>query len=343
MSTEPSKPIHIAQHDLSASVMIIAEVGNNHEGDVEVAREMVVAAAEAGADAVKFQTIEPSRLVAADQPARLEQLGRFELSRAEFESLADTARANDLLFLSTPFHLPAIEWLDPIVPAFKIASGDCTYTRLLETVAQTGKPILLSTGAATLDEVRTAQQTIAAVHAENDVDPGVVLLHCVVSYPTEEADANLSAIADLATLGTMVGYSDHTSGPDAAVLSVALGARVIEKHFTLDKAYSDFRDHTLSADPDDLKSLVHRVRQAETLIGTGGKRVLPVEEEVRTAVRRAVHALRDIAAGSVLTADDTVCLRPADGIAPADEGTLIGRRVDRDIAAGTPIDESALD
>ena len=220
---------------------------------------------------------------------------------------------------------------------------DCTYTRLLETVAQTGKPILLSTGAATLDEVRTAQQTIAAVHAENDVDPGVVLLHCVVSYPTEEADANLSAIADLATLGTMVGYSDHTSGPDAAVLSVALGARVIEKHFTLDKAYSDFRDHTLSADPDDLKSLVHRVRQAETLIGTGGKRVLPVEEEVRTAVRRAVHALRDIAAGSVLTADDTVCLRPADGIAPADEGTLIGRRVDRDIAAGTPIDESALD
>ncbi len=329
-------------HDLNDRVMIVAEIGNNHEGDAALAHDMIAAAAEAGADAVKFQTIEPARLVAADQTARIEQLGRFHLPQATFEDLARTAAENNVMFLSTPFHPGAVGWLGKIAPGFKIASGDLTYTGLLESVAATGKPILLSTGAATMDEVRTAKDTIEAVWNDAGVSPGLAILHCTVSYPTEPADANLSAIPDLATLGATVGFSDHTIGIDAAVLSVALGARVIEKHFTLDKNHSDFRDHALSADPGDMKALVAGVRNAEALIGRGGKRVLDCEAEVGPAVRRSVHALRDIAAGAELTSDDIVCVRPEGGIAPSGEIALAGRTAKAAITAGTPLTEDML-
>lgn len=341
MSTAPH--FTFGTHDLNEKVMIVAEIGNNHEGDAGLAREMVIAAAEAGADAVKFQTIEPAKLVAADQTARIAQLGRFHLSNEIFEGLAETATAHGAMFLSTPFHLDAAEWLGGIAPGFKIASGDLTYTRLLETVAAAGKPILLSTGASTMDEIRAAKANIENVWAAAGTSPGLVLLHCTVSYPTAPQDANLSALPDLASLGTAVGFSDHTIGNEAAVLSVALGARVIEKHFTLDKNQSDFRDHQLSADPADMKALVEAVRRTETLIGSGGKRVLDCEAEVAPAVRRSVHAARDIAAGAVLGTDDTICLRPQGGVAPSGEAALAGRRAKAAIAAGTIITDGMLD
>lgn len=334
--------MHIGHFDLEQDILVVAEIGNNHEGDLSHATDMVVAAAEAGADAVKFQTIEPTLLVSRDQTARLEQLGRFRLSREDYETLADVAANAGVMFLSTPFYLDAVAWLDKRVPAFKIASGDCTYTRLLETVAQTGKPILLSTGATTLEEVRTAQSTIEDIWTQAGVQPGLVLLHCTVSYPTAPEDANLSALSDLAQLGTTIGYSDHTIGVEAAVLAVAMGARVIEKHFTLDKNFSNFRDHTLSADPDDLAELVRRLRAAKALIGSGGKRVLPCEAEARTAVRRSVHAARDIDTGTTLTLDDTVCLRPGSGIVPAQEASLVGRTVKSALVAGTIIDDGTI-
>lgn len=334
--------MRIGNHNLTERVFVIAEIGNNHEGDAGLARDMVIAAAESGADAVKFQTIEPARLVSSDQTARLEQLGRFRLSHETFESLAETAQAHGVMFLSTPFHLDAVAWLDRTAPGFKIASGDMTYTRLLETVAATGKPILLSTGASDLDEVRAAKKTIEDVWAADGVSPGLVLLHCTVSYPTEPGDANLSAIPDLARLGTTVGFSDHTIGIEAAVLSVALGARAIEKHFTLDKNYSDFRDHALSAEPADLRALVDAVRRADILIGSGGKRVLDCETEAARGVRRSVHAARDLPAGSVLDADDTICLRPQGGVTPDGEASLAGRSIKTAIAAGAVITEDML-
>jgi len=332
----------IGNVDTDQTVMIIAEIGNNHEGDVAFARDMVVAAAEAGADAVKFQTIEPRKLVAADQTARIAQLERFQLSRETFEDLAKTAAANNVMFLSSVFSLDAVDWLGDIMPAFKIASGDMTYTRLLEKVALTGKAILLSTGAADLDEVRTAQQTIEDVWARTGVRPGLAILHCTVNYPTAAGDANLSALADLATLGVTVGYSDHTLGNTAALLSVGMGARVIEKHFTLDNNHSDFRDHAVAADPAGFAELVNQVREAEMIIGSGGKRRLPCEVEAAPGVRRSVHAARDIAAGTKLTAEDTICLRPEGGITPAKEADLIGRTANVAIPAGTIIDENAI-
>ena len=335
--------IKIGDHDLSHSVMIVAEIGNNHEGDMGVAKEMISAAAESGANAVKFQTIEPSQLVSSNQVDRIEQLTRFYLSRADFEELAEIAKSSGVYFLSTPFYLDSVSWLDNLVPAFKIASGDCDYTKLLETVARTKKPILLSTGASTLEEVRSSQQTISKVHSDLGIDPRLVLLHCVVSYPTKVNDANLSALLELSQLGTVIGYSDHTIGTDAAVLSVGMGARLIEKHFTLDKNYSEFRDHALSADPDEMADLIKKVRHAEILIGSAGKNVLPCEEGSRSAVRRSVHASIDLQDGHNLSPSDTLCLRPADGIPPTEEASLVGRTLKQRVKAGMQIATANID
>lgn len=327
----------IGPHDLDQTVLVIAEVGNNHEGSYSRAEEMIGRAKEAGAGAVKFQTIVPDKLVAASETARIAQLTRFQFSYAQFETLAATARREGITFLSTPFDLDSVAALDPLVPAFKIASGDNDFFPLLEAVALTGKPILLSTGLADRGEIAAAKRFIDAVWRRTGRPGSLALLHCVVSYPTAAADANLSAIQDLATLGCTVGYSDHTIGIAAATLSVALGARVIEKHFTLDKNQSDFHDHKLSADPADLAELVRRVREAETLLGSGGKTVLPCEEAVRDRVRRGIAASRDLAAGTVITLADLTWVRPRAGLAPGQEAALIGRRLTVAVPRGAPI------
>jgi sialic acid synthase SpsE len=327
----------IGPHDLDSRVMIVAEIGNNHEGSLALAEEMIGRATEAGADAVKFQTIVPERLVSPSETARVAQLERFRLSYEQFAQLAETARHAGVQFLSTPFDIESVAALDPLVPAFKIASGDNDFLPLLTVVAKTGKPIVMSGGLADLDTLRASKRHIETVWREAGKDPGLVILHCVVSYPTVPADATLCALKDVAALGCTVGYSDHTIGVDAAVLSVALGARLIEKHFTIDKNHSDFRDHKLSADPADMAELVRRVRQAEELIGTGGKRVLPCEANVLTAVRRSVVAARDLGAGAVIAWDDLSWVRPRSGLAPGREGELVGRTLAVDVARGAPI------
>jgi len=327
----------IGPHDLDQSVLVIAEIGNNHEGSYARAEEMIGRAKAAGAGAVKFQTIVPDRLVSAGETARIAQLTRFRFSYAQFEGLAATARREGISFLSTPFDIESVAALDPLVPAFKIASGDNDFFALLEAVALTGKPILLSTGLADRAAIVASKKFIEAIWQRSDKSGELALLHCVVSYPTVPADASLSAIPDLATLGCTVGYSDHTIGVSAAILSVALGARVIEKHFTLDKNQSDFHDHKLSADPADLAELVRRVREAEILLGSGGKRVLPCEEAVRERVRRGIAASRDLAAGTVLSAGDLTWVRPRSGLAPGEEGKLIGKRLAVAVAHGTSI------
>lgn len=335
--------VSIGPHDLGRRTFIVAEAGNNHEGDIGRAREMVIRAAAAGADAVKFQTIVPERLVAATETARREQLGRFQLSTDQFAELAGLAAENGILFLSTPFDLDSVGVLDPLVPAFKIASGDNDFAALLEAVAATGKPILLSTGLADLAMIVRSKALIERVWARAGTAPGLVLLQCTVSYPALPADANLRALRALASLGCPVGFSDHTLGLDAAVLSVALGAVVIEKHFTLDKAQSAFRDHALSADPDELAELVRRVRLAETLLGDGEKRILPVEAAAAAGVRRGSYAARPLAAGTVISADDIVGLRPCRGVPAAEAATLVGRRLAVAVADGAPIAPELLE
>jgi N,N'-diacetyllegionaminate synthase len=327
----------VGPHDLDKAVFIVAEIGNNHEGSFARAEEMIGRAKEAGADAVKFQTIVPEKLASAADTARIAQLTRFQFSYAQFEALAKTAERAGITFLSTPFDIESVAALDPLVPAFKIASGDNDFFPLLEAVAGTGKPILMSTGLSDLDGVARAKRVIEAAWQRAGRRGDLALLHCVVSYPAAPADATLLAIRDLATLGCTIGYSDHTIGNAAAVLSVALGARVIEKHFTLDKNQSDFHDHKLSADPRDLAELVRRVREAEILLGSGGKRVLPCEAAVRERVRRGIAASRDLAPGTVVAASDLTWVRPRAGLAPGREAELIGRRLTVAIPRGAPI------
>jgi N-acetylneuraminate synthase/N,N'-diacetyllegionaminate synthase len=320
---------------LDRDVLVIAEIGNNHEGSYARAEEMIARAGKAGAQAVKFQTIVPERLVTADQEARLATLRRFQFSRAQFEGLARTAAENGLMFLSTPFDVGCVEWLAPLVPAFKVASGDNDYTPLLRAVAATGKPVILSTGMAGLDEVAAARDLLRAEWARLGCgDPGLALLHCVVSYPTPPVEANLAAITALHTLGETVGYSDHTLGIEAAVAAVAMGARVIEKHFTLDKNLSEFRDHKLSADPGELAELVRRIRLVEEMRGRTEKRVMAAEEGALTAVRRGVYAAHDLAAGVTLRAEDLEYLRPRTGLSPREADRRLGTRLTRPVKAG---------
>lgn len=323
--------------DTSRRVLIIAEIGNNHEGALARAEAMVEAAARAGADAVKFQTIVPDRLVAPDQVERLRQLERFRLTPDQFARLAEHAGNTGVTFLSTPFDLDSVDWLNPLVPAFKIASGDNDFYPLLERVATTGKPVLLSSGMADLDQVLASRDFLWQVWKKAGLTGELAVLHCVSSYPTPPEEANLRAITELSGIGIVPGYSDHTVGVAAAPLAVALGARIIEKHFTLDKQLSSFRDHRLSADPVEFAELVRRVRETEAMLGSGGKQVQPSEAASTRSARRSIVARRDLPAGHRIRWDDLDWLRPRVGLPPGREAELVDGILARPHRRGEPI------
>lgn len=327
----------IGKRDTSRGVFIIAEIGNNHEGDAKRAEKLIRLAAKAGADAVKFQTIVPEKLVSAREKDRIEQLRRFQLSYAQFEALKKVADAEGVEFLSTPFDLESADFLAPLVPAFKIASGDNNFVPLIAHVAQIGKPLIVSAGLASPQEIRRLVELVRGVRRDRKIADDLAILHCVVSYPAKDEDADLLSIRMISELGVVPGYSDHTIGIDAAVLSVALGARIIEKHFTDDKNYSQFRDHQLSADAADLTELVVRVRRAEKLLGDGKKTMKDAERENALKVRRSIVAKRDLERGSVVLPQDITWVRPGGGLAPGEEKQVLGRRLSRAVLQGEMI------
>lgn len=324
----------IADFDLDKDILVIAEIGNNHEGSYTLAEEMVGLAAEAGAGAVKFQTIVPEKLVSTRQKERVEQLKRFQLTYEEFERLSQVAKEEKIIFLSTPFDIESARFLDPLVPAYKIGSGDNNFYPLIDVVARTGKPIIMSAGLTDLQGVRKSVDFITNIWNENAIDQDMSILHCVTSYPASPDEVNLLAIKDLQRLNVTVGYSDHTLGIDAAVLSVALGARIIEKHFTIDKNYSDFRDHQLSADPDELARLVQQVREASVLLGQSEKIIQGSETSLMGEVRRSVVAKQDLDMRTVVTWDNLSWVRPGGGLAPGNEEMIVGKRLKNDVKAG---------
>lgn len=334
----------IGSVDLSREVLLIAEVGNNHEGDIQLAERLIGLAAEAGAQAVKFQTIDPLRLVARQQTARIEQLSRYTLSRDDHERLARVTEREGVMFLSTPFFLEAVDWLSPLVPAFKIASGDNDFDPLLSAVAADGKPVILSTGMVDLDGISHARDVIEAAWGMSSASrPGLVLLHCVSAYPTPLEQANLAAIDLLKEFADSVGYSDHTLGIKAAELSIAAGARVVEKHFTLDKSFSDFRDHQLSADPSELKALAESIRVANSVFGTREKCVADSERGTAAAARRSIVARVNLSEGHQITQDDLDWLRPAGGLSPTRTAEVLGRLLNCNVVAGEVISLEMLD
>jgi N,N'-diacetyllegionaminate synthase len=326
--------VRIGAADLDERVLVVAEIGNNHEGSFDTARELIARAAATGADAVKFQTFRATAFVSPTETERLQRLQSFQLSYDEFTALAQETRDADLLFLSTPLDLESAAFLADIVDAFKIASGDIDFYPLLEQVAATGKPMIVSTGASDLELVERAVSTIRAVWNGND--HGLALLQCTSSYPSPPDEANLRALRTLAERfpDVTIGFSDHLEGIEAAPIAVGAGARIVEKHLTLDHSFSDFRDHRLSAEPDELRELVRRVRAAEVLLGLAEKRVQPSEEASVTAIRRSISAARALPAGHIVELGDLTWLRPGDGLRPGQEGVLLGRPLRRDVAAG---------
>lgn len=325
----------ISNIDLDNEILIIAEIGNNHEGNFDVAKKMITAAAKAGAQAVKFQTIVPDKLVSPTLKEATAMLTKFQFSYQQFAELKKAADAEGVLFLSTPFDLESVQQLDSMVPAFKIASGDNNFWPLIEAVAKTGKPILLSTGMADLNAIQQTRQFIENIWGPEKTRRDLAILHCVSLYPTPPQDANLYSIAFLKEkLGGTIGYSDHTIGIDAPVMAVALGARVIEKHFTLDKNYSDFPDHQISMDPQDLALLVEKIRLTVEMLGVYGAGTAKDEAAIAKVARRSIVAKRDLTAGSQITWDDLDWVRPAGGLAPGNEQALMGKKLRRDIPKG---------
>lgn len=330
--------MQIKDFNTNEKVFIIAEIGNCHEGNYEVAEEMIVKAAAANVDAVKFQTIIPAKLVSVKQTQRIAQLSRFQFSYEQFAQLKAVADRENVMFLSTPFDVESALFLNDLVPAFKIASGDNTFFPLIETVAKCKKPIILSTGMTTLAEISDVQKFIFDVWDKVEFgNENLALLHCVVSYPTPPEQANLAAMNALKSLVKTVGYSDHTLGIDAAVMAVAMGARIIEKHFTLDKNYSDFRDHQLSADPQEMKELVAKIRHCETLLGSGKKELQANEEQSKNSMRRSIVAAQKLTPEHVITQQDLSWVRPGDGLAPGKEHLLVGKKLKVAVEAGEQI------
>ena len=321
--------------DMRDRVVIVAEIGNNHEGRMDVAERLVHEAAAAGADAVKFQTFRTEHYVSRADATRFSRMKSFELSPADFARLAQLAREFNLLFISTPFDLQSVGVLEPLVDAYKIASGDNTFYPLLSRVADTGKPVIISAGLTLIDEIRRTVEFVRACWQERGISGDLSVLHCVTSYPVRAVDANLRVIGHLGSaLHERIGYSDHTIGNDAAVLAVAVGARIVEKHFTLDKQFSTFRDHQLSADPANFAELVRRIRQAEELLGKAEKIVTSSEEEIASQVRRSIVSGGTFSSGHLLSLADLTWIRPAGGLPPGQEDRLVGRRLRKDVVFG---------
>ncbi len=321
--------------DTQRAVMIVAEIGNNHEGNPEIAAKMIEAAAHAGADAVKFQTFVPELYSHRGDRERLERLHSFRLSEDNYRELQRHSNSLGVTFFSTPFDLESLSFLSSFAPAIKISSGDNNFFALLEKAADTGKPLILSTGLADLGDLRIAVGTIERRWRRAGHAPGLAILHCVASYPVPESDANIAAIAELKRhFGDhTIGYSDHTLGTQGALMAVALGARVIEKHFTLDKAYSDFRDHQLSVDPEEMVELVRAIRSAEKMLGDGCKEPRPSEADP-IPFRRSIAAGRPLPAGTMIQWSDITWVRPGTGFAPGEERLVLGHRAKRDLKTG---------
>jgi N,N'-diacetyllegionaminate synthase len=324
-------------------VWIVAEIGVNHEGDRAVAEDLIHKAADAGADAVKFQTYEAANYVSSVQPERLERVKKFQLSREDFRRLAQVSADAGVTFFSTPLHPDDVDFLDDIVPIFKVSSGDLTYLDLITHVAAKNKPVILSTGLGTPDEIRAAVDTVLAIRPDAIRRGELILLHCSAAYPTPAEEANLGNIAWLGeTFGVPVGYSDHTLGTKACELAVACGAVSLEKHFTYRKEDQAFHDHAISADPDDMRQLVEAVRSAELYIGRRHRERGDAESKNIENMRRSIAAARDIPAGTAIQKEWLTCLRPAWGLPPEALNEIVGMTLNRAISAGDLIGKDDL-
>lgn len=331
---------------------IIAEIGVNHNGDVGIARQLVDIAVQAGADAVKFQTFRTELLVSKSAPkaeyqqrstggseSQFDMLRALELSDDEHRELFTYCHERGIIFLSTPFDHNSADFLHTLgVSAFKIPSGETVNLPMLRHVALKQLPIILSTGMSTLGEVEAAVRTIRQAGNEQ-----IVSLHCVSNYPADFRDINLRAMHTISqSFNLPSGFSDHTMGIEIPLAAAAMGASVIEKHFTLSREMNG-PDHQASLEPNELTSMINGIRNIESALGTGVKEPAESERNITQVARRSIHLHRSCASGSVLTADDLIALRPGGGIAPNQFDSIVGRTLKRDMPKGIALDWADLE
>lgn len=322
-------------------VFVIAEAGVNHNGDIDLAKKLVDAAKAAGADAVKFQAFNAENVATKnakkaryqvknsnENNSQLAMLKQLELDNNKFRELFIYAKKRNIAFLASAFDKCSVDLLDNLkVPAFKIASGEITNFPLLKYIAEKKKPIILSTGMSTMNEITDALRIIQENGATD-----IILLHCVTSYPAKKEETNLRVIETLRERFKLpVGFSDHTTGIATAIAATALGAVMIEKHFTLDKNLKG-PDHKASLEPDELKEMIQAVRDVEKALGNGVKKPTKNEEEIKIAVRRSIVAKTTILKGTVITEDLLDFKRPGDGLGPKDLTRIIGMKAKNNIS-----------
>jgi len=342
-------PLRIGRHSVGSCepLFVIAEIGLNHGGSADRALALVDAAAAAGASAVKLQTIVAAELVAPGCPAPAhvqasslcEFLAAFELDEAAHHAIAARARAHGLALIATPLSEGAVDLLERVgVDAYKIASGDLTWTRLIERCAHTGKPLIISSGMATIAEVAHG-----VAHARLGGASSLALLHCVSAYPVPPGSENLRAITTLAGAFSMpVGLSDHGADTFAVPIAVTLGASLYERHLVLTTGDGSV-DAAVSSTPAGLADLIHTAARVVASLGSGLKVCLPAEAVNVNASRRGLYAARAMAAGHILTRADVKALRPASALSPDQQDALVGLELARDMAAGMPFLVSDLE
>ncbi|MBO7474074.1 MAG: N-acetylneuraminate synthase [Ruminococcus sp.] len=318
--------------------LIIAEAGVNHNGSLEIAKELVRVAKECGADIVKFQTAKLDSLVSkhaemADyqkknigkEESQKEMLSKLLLSYDDFIELADYCKEVGIKFLSTPFDIDSIHFLAPMLDIWKVPSGEVTNYPYLVEIAKTGKKVIISTGMCEMNEIEEALNVL-----RNNGSGDITVLHCTTEYPAPFDEVNLNVMDTLKKkFGCTVGYSDHTKGIEVSLAAVALGAEVIEKHFTLDRNMEG-PDHKASLEPNELKAMVDGIRNIEKALGASVKKPSEIEMKNRLVARKSIVALKNIKTGELFTEDNLTTKRPGSGISPMKWNEVIGKTAKRD-------------
>ncbi len=333
-----------------SKTIIIAEAGVNHNGDMDIARKLIDAAADAGADYVKFQTFKTEKLVSPKAEkasyqkkntgdgdnSQFAMLKKLELSEENHHELISHCRKRNISFLSTGFDTDSIDFLDTLgIPFYKIPSGEIDNKPYLRHIAAKRKPVILSSGMSELDEIIQAIEVLEQGGITREM---ISVLHCNTEYPTPMQDVNLLAMCDIAKqLGVKTGYSDHTLGIEVPIAAVALGAVIIEKHFTLDRNMPG-PDHKASLEPAELKAMVSAIRNIElALSGSGKKEAGEGELKNRNIARKSIHIVSDLKAGHILKMDDLIMRRPGDGISPMEIDRVVGKKLLKDAAEDTKL------
>jgi N,N'-diacetyllegionaminate synthase len=335
---------------MKKNVIIIAEAGVNHNGDIRIAKKLIDVASDAGADYVKFQTFKAEKLVspsakkakyqiendAINDDSQLNMLKKLELSENDHIELISYCKSKKISFFSTAFDEESISYLSSLnFDMFKIPSGELTNFPYLRAIARTGLPVILSTGMANLDEI---EKSINVLILHGTKKSEITVLHCNTEYPTPMSDVNLKAMLHIKKeLGVKIGYSDHTLGIEVPIAAVALGAKVIEKHFTLDRNFSG-PDHAASIEPKELKNMVNAIRNIEEAISGNGIKEPTLSEKKNTyIVRKSIHLSRELKSDSIITDKDIIALRPGDGICAMNWDDVIGKKVTRDLTEFTKL------